>query len=112
MSKIKKGQCYYKAFKLLERLEGFFILCHGVCIGTGPYNKGKPMGHAWLENETVVIDGGTGVAVLKANYYKLGKVTDVERFTLEEAMKRALTSKHYGPWNPKIYTAEKWLEEL
>lgn len=106
---MRKGKCYENAFHLLEKFKGFFVLCHGVCIGTGPTNNGKPFGHAWIENQITVIDGGRGVTLSKVVYYKLGQIRNVKRFTWEQAQKRALKYKHYGPWNPEIVKAESWI---
>lgn len=84
-----------------------WFLCHGVCIGTGPNNKGKRIGHAWVENMLLVIDA-SGRVVNKDLYYKAGQVANVERYNFDEALAKADKTEIYGPWNKAIWQAEKW----
>lgn len=108
------GDCYRSAFKKLRALAGQkeesgFYLVHGVAIGRGRLNGGKLFGHAWIENEEIVIDARFG-AFEKARYYALGRIKFVERYTMKQAAARMLRTGHYGPWAAEIYRAESWLK--
>lgn len=89
---------------------GGLVLCHGVCTLTGGRDRGKAFGHAWIENQNLVFDGEIGTAVDRSRYYAIGKVRDVRRFTLKQVCAEGLKRRHYGPWNPAITRAERWME--
>lgn len=115
----RTGDCYRRAYHHLNNLHygmgSDWVLCHGVVIGTGPRNFGRPCGHAWLESAshpTVVLDA-TGRMVLKAVYYHVGRINrgTVRRYTYNRAQSFAARTGHYGPWNSAIIRAERWLRE-
>lgn len=59
-------------------------------------------GHAWLEFGDVVFDvaNGRDVIARRELYYKAGNIDPAKchRYTKDEARKRVLDFRHYGPW--------------
>ncbi len=114
--KRRSGNCYQDAFNNLlafkeaHRYMGHWVLCHGVAtLAAGP-NAGKEFGHAWIETNGVVIDKGR--PLVKDVYYAIGKIRDVRRFEIKEALAFSLEEKHFGPWdNPAIDKAEEWIKD-
>jgi hypothetical protein len=110
------GDCYRQAFNLLSERhfagDRDWKLCHGIVIGTGATNFGKPCGHAWLEKRRnwVVLDA-SGRLLKMGDFYRAGhiKVADVKRFTFKQAMVKAEKTQVYGPWNRAIDEAERWI---
>lgn len=97
MKKSANGDCYkvhYMAY--LEGVPG--LLCHGTVWhpDTGWH------GHCWIElNEDTVMDlsNGHNAAVGREIYYSIGKVKDVKKYGIEQALKQALKEGTYGPWD-------------
>jgi hypothetical protein len=111
---LRLGECYLTAFHAFMDLAIMmqcddWLLCHGLAIGTGPLNLGKPFGHAWIESRDTVLD--TGRPCAKKEYYELGKIGFVKRFTYKEAAAMAVKFRHYGPWAKEIEDAEAWMME-
>ena len=108
--------CYQDAYNHLLNFNGAYAfvgdwkLCHGVAtLAMGP-NKGREYGHAWIETDTVVFD--QDIVIIKSVYYRIGKIRNVRRFKLKEALEFSLREKHFGPWdNPAIDKAEEWITE-
>lgn len=120
MPPIRKGYCYRDAFRLLLALdrdgENDWRLCHGVMIGTGQINQGKPCGHAWLESvrlPMVVLDAG-GHQAFKHHYYRMGRIdpAKIRRYTTKAAKALHLQTGRYGPWNREIWKAEEWIGDI
>ena len=62
-------------------------------------------GHCWIEiaDGRIVVDGSNGhnVTVISESYYRVGKVKDVKRYTVEETREMVLQEGTYGPWSSK-----------
>lgn len=90
------GQCFPRAYRLMEKLGGSSLLCQGMVKGKiGAYHS-----HAWVEKDDVVYDDSLGkLAVLpKELYYSLGNVKDVYRYKKTEVYKWMIDTEHFGPW--------------
>lgn len=106
MKRIKKGSgdCYEFACNkvVMEPLEPW-TLVHGIVIGQGKL-AGVKIGHAWLERGDRVYDPYVGWFDLD-DYYKIGQIEYVRRYTADEARQNAMTHRHYGPWDETIAAA-------
>jgi predicted ABC-type ATPase len=91
------------------------LLCHGT---VGGFQSGSgfvvPHGHAWVESGKLALDNSLGnlITLPIDAYYRMGHVTDVNKYTKQEALKKALETEHYGPWlsegKGKDSEFEKW----
>lgn len=82
-----------------------FLLVHGEVAGQGPL-EGLTYGHGWVLDGEMVIDRSNGkdLRIPKVLYYAVGGVDhigNVHTYTWEEAQKRILQYKHWGPWDLK-----------
>lgn len=108
-----QGDCYLKAVKVAEDMVGLaeggdidssaVKICHGIVTGQGGDVVGRRFTHAWVEvNGDTVIDKSNGLDVEmdRSTYYRIGHIeeSDVERYTVQEAMVQMLKTGHYGPW--------------
>jgi hypothetical protein len=96
------GDCYVAAYEaiLALRPETGWVLCHGTATGVGGDVTGRDFSHAWIENDEWAIDASNGRDVIlpKDDYYRIGSVRDVTRYTRVEAATEALRTGTYGPW--------------
>ena len=74
-------------------------VCHGWVIGQGAL-KGVNYVHAWIELFGKVIDksNGNNVSLDIGDYYKLGNITDIKKYSLKSAREKMIETGHYGPW--------------
>ena len=97
------GNCFPSAFhlakKLLDHGEMDVRICHGVVSGTGRL-VGLRFPHGWVEIDDIVIDASNGRTVVfrRQEYYALGEVESVVRYSVDDAVSFMLDSMHYGPW--------------
>ena len=93
------GDCYkVHAEAILDIALTDVRLCHGSVWHTDVSRHG----HSWLElNEDVVMDisNGHNTVMRREQYYKVGKVQDVKRYTVEQVRELLLKHGTYGPWN-------------
>ena len=78
-------------------------LVHGEVQGQGPL-EGTGYGHCWVEDGGTVIDvsNGRNLRMPKAAYYAMGRIGDnTHVYTPEQARKKLLQFKHWGPWDLK-----------
>jgi len=104
------GDCYEAAGKYMMDQCGIGRNCnlrlvHGEVAGQGPL-RGKTFGHAWVENGTVVFDNSNGQErkIPRDFYYALGHIDEIDNrkvYTWEQARKKILQHKHWGPWDFK-----------
>ena len=104
----RRGRCYENAFLFLEgvaRQQPGARLCHGIVRQTGEPEVW--MGHAWVELGGVVFDPtGLGVSPIpKDQYYRVGHVQYVVRYTLAEARQMVVRYELYGPWDSRVAAA-------
>ncbi|MGP8216486.1 MAG: hypothetical protein ACLQQ4_13035 [Bacteroidia bacterium] len=100
---MKKGNCFeanYKAILKKPFNRGWY-LCHGIVTGQGGNVKGVQYVHAWLENDETVFDHSNGkvLIMLKADYYRIGNIVNVVRYSVSEALEMALEVGTYGCWD-------------
>jgi hypothetical protein len=116
------GDCYEAAFNWLfenvlfpfgaplkDEADRIFLV-HGEVAGQGPL-EGLRYGHAWIEHGDTVIDQSNGGnrRLPKSVYYSMGRIVpefppfkpNIHRYTPEQARKKVLKHKHYGPWDLK-----------
>jgi len=76
------------------------VLCHGTIYGS----KIGFHGHAWLELGDVVLDYSNGqqIVLRKEEYYKAGKIRNVERYTLKQVREQVRVHKTWGPWQRRV----------
>jgi hypothetical protein len=94
------GNCFEVAGRMIlnEKIKEM-LLCHGIVTGKGKL-KNKRIIHAWIEINDVVIDfsNSNKIVLRKDNYYKVGKIKEVTKYTQTETAKLMLRNKHFGPW--------------
>jgi len=103
----KTGDCFIVAYRLA--MSHGYKLVHALAIGQGPI-KGIQYSHAFnlLESGEFGIDwvidksNGLDVKIPAAVYFKLGGIKVSKTYTRQEAMRHALETRNYGPWDPKI----------
>jgi len=103
----RTGDCYRKSgMKIMEFPAGtpgeVATLVHGVAIGTGRHNRGKPFGHAWIEtvDGALVYDADHDKVFPAVVFYSVGQIdpAQCQRYTRDEAVTMMLEHEHYGPW--------------
>lgn len=101
VKKQKLGDCFVAAGRyIMEHLsEEGLVLVHGIATGRGPI-AGIQFAHAWLEKGETVIDVSNNrhIEMPKAVYYALGNISTTFKYTWEEANKKMLETKKWGPW--------------
>lgn len=105
-----RGDCYEAAGRyLFERClsdpDCGILLVHGEVAGQGPL-EGVTFGHAWVLGGDTVIDlsNGRNLSLPRAVYYALGSIDRLDNlhtYTWEEARKKMLRFRHFGPWDLK-----------
>ena len=97
------GDCFAAALRLALRNPDAF-LCHGVATGRGGDALGLQFWHAWVELDgdhgTVCIDRSRGQddTMYQADYYALGKLEHVTRYTHDQAKAMWTGRQMVGPW--------------
>lgn len=114
------GDCYEAAAKyIMDKVLAFWVenpqhqlrLVHGEVRGQGPL-EGQRLGHAWVEDGDTVIDvsNGRDLRMPKELYYAIGNIDDIGNthvYTPEEARRKILQSKTWGPWDLVIEENER-----
>ena len=96
------GDCFAVAMRLVLANPDAF-LCHGVASGRGGDALGLQCWHAWVELDgdhgTVCMDRSRGQddTMYRADYYELGHLEHVNRYTHDEAVAMLRTGTP-GPW--------------
>ena len=104
---MEMGDCYeanavWLMNKLLSKEADSHMLCHGDVVGQGDRVKGVTYGHCWVEfQEDVVFDftNNQKVVMRKEEYYDIGEIENVIKFTPLEVAKLLSTHGTYGPWS-------------
>lgn len=125
---METGRCYELTTKVMLRIElnEFFErleldnlkVVHGIVTIQSGINKGKRMGHAWLESDekNQVIDLGTGIPHLinKELYYKVGNVEQEKNiyYNKREIYRLAILHGNCGPWEDNVSPEKEWLSEM
>ncbi len=101
--KKKGGDCYQVAGRMImdNTVLDDMMLVHGEVAGQGKLN-GQRLGHAWIEigDGDVAVDhsNGNNIIMRTEQYYKIGKITKIRKYTKEQAMINMLKYKHFGEW--------------
>jgi hypothetical protein len=97
------GDCFKAAaeFVLGGTRDEPLTLVHGTVLGTGPIQDIR-FTHAWVELGDHVYEVANGHCVrMRAElYYRMGRVENVRRYTVTEALVEMLRTGHWGPWDP------------
>lgn len=117
------GSCFEsscEAFLHMKRYlpDGFYDslneirLVHGLVVGQGGIALGVQYSHGWVEatmnnGAELCFDTETGYFIVKATFYTVGKVTQVQRYTIKEVLNNLIKFEHYGPWVEKLIMCEK-----
>jgi len=101
----RKGRCFELAGRfVLTQKRG--ILVHGKVTE----KKTGTIRHAWVEIDGYVYDPVTGDVLLQDKYYKKMKAKPLAKYTVDEAIEKMASSRHYGPWgegNPGKWVGER-----
>ena len=98
------GDCYQVGCKAMfdMALDPTLINDWRLCHGTVWHPKVGWHGHCWIEiaHGLIVVDGSNGhsATVMSANYYRIGKIKNVKKYTGKEARELILQEGTYGPW--------------
>jgi len=98
-----RGDCYEISGRYITDHcfmgEKDLLLVHGEVTGQGAI-EGILYGHAWIEKGGLVIDKSNGrdLQLPKELYYALGRIEKTFKYNCEEARKKILQYKHWGPW--------------
>lgn len=96
------GDCYMVAADFVVAMPDSLgaTLCHGTALGLDGHALGVRYGHAWVEVGDAVLDFSNGGrwAGRRDDYYALGTIEGVRRYTAAEARTLMLSTEHYGPW--------------
>lgn len=100
------GNCFENCARQLIDLPGRpdVVLVHAQCTGHGKI-AGEEYGHAFLLiGNQWVMDMTTDrvVMVEKDDYYRLGNVREIARYTRGKMFKALRKYRHFGPWHPKM----------
>jgi len=93
------GDCYQvHAETILNNCIG--MLCHGTVWhpDTGWH------GHCWIElNKDMVLDvsNGHNFIVRRENYYTIGKIKDIQKYTPKQVRELVIKFENYGPWETR-----------
>ena len=94
ISLLNMGDCYKDAFQQfrVDKKANLHYLVHANVGGVK---------HAFTETRSHVIDASQGRTVILSipEYYERYNVSDVHKYTYDEAMVSGLRSGHYGPWD-------------
>lgn len=93
------GTCYEDAGRMImdEKVKNA-VLVHGrPTLKTSPYTE---FGHAWIEDDDVVIDPSVDVVMRRERYYEIGKIDYRKNlvYDRDSALKWMLVTGHFGPW--------------
>lgn len=110
----ERGSCFECAGKFLldnPNIHDDAYLVHGTVAGQGRL-EGIRFSHAWIEmsDGEVVVDPTNSLQRLTDEYYELGKVKDVIRYTFKEMLDLILETEHWGPWDEYL-NAGPWEEK-
>lgn len=94
-----KGLCFQTAGRFVAggKIPGS-ILCHGKVVGTKGEAKGKQFVHAWVEIGDIAIDDESDWTGRREDYYRMGQVCDVKRYTQSQVNHITVRCRHWGPW--------------
>lgn len=108
----RTGNCFDAAFERQQR-EGFWILVHGVPLGTGGNAKGMRYPHAWLEAGLIVWDPNADIYVDAERYYTLGSIDGAQcrRYTKSEAAREAIACGTQGPWDMDLRALDENIDK-
>lgn len=107
----KLGDCFEAALELFLKFSSDLPngpkLVHGRVRGQGEL-CGVTFGHAWVEIGDVVFDYSNGgqLQMRKTQYYALGKIVDVEKYTFSRLFAEIDRTRHMGPWEPRFMEVE------
>lgn len=98
----KNGNCYEVHAKALAMGEAQFFgdeeayLCHGTVF----HPTAGWHGHCWLEQQGFCYDISNGLDVFlpQSDYYRIGLIKDVHRYTKDETIEMLMKHKHWGDW--------------
>lgn len=105
------GDCFEAALELFLNFHTDLPtgpqLVHGRVHGQGKL-KGISFGHAWVEIGDIVFDYSNGgkLVMRKDDYYRLGKIEDVEKYTFSKLFAEIERTQHMGPWDLRFAHAE------
>ena len=103
-----KGDCYRTALNTAEALLGCCLSETGVekpvtvIHGSVLQSSGNRIDHAWVElGDDKVIDRCSAVDldIAKEDYVRKTQAVEEARYSVEQALVRAVKSGHWGPWH-------------
>ena len=100
------GDCYVLAYQYITSHPNKNLkLVHGLVTGQGPL-EGIIYNHAWVEDGNKIIDltlpKPLQKSLTKDQYYKIGKIKTVYKYSYKEVLDKSMEYQTYGPWEKKL----------
>lgn len=101
------GDCFLSAYRMAtaDNAPPGVKLVHGIAQYRRPGpDYGKPFWHAWVEvvlaGVPMVVDfsNGNEVTTRRDDYYRIGGITQVFRYTQAQARRHGERTENAGPW--------------
>lgn len=96
------GDCFEVVIKFIEdpavlEFPDDYRVVHG---NVAALRQDEAVNHAWIEEGNVAheLSNGQNVAVFKDAYYKQHRITNIRRYTVEQALSLCVKTGYYGPW--------------
>ena len=102
----QNGDCYILAYKYMTSHPNKNLkLVHGLVTGQGALEN-IVYNHAWVEDGNKIIDLTLPKPLQKSlsvnQYYKIGKIKTVYKYSYNEVIDKSLEFQTYGPWEKKL----------
>ena len=105
----RRGHCFQCNVETLihEESYGSWWLCHGIATGTDGEAAGLQYVHAWLESEDykIAYDAVVRISMPRENYYRLGYIHDVVRYSKIRTLRLIASKGTWGPWRKKFFAS-------
>jgi len=100
------GDCYIVSYQyFMANFKDNLRLVHGLVTGQGSL-EGIVYNHAWVEDGDKIIDmtlpKTLQKSITKSQYYKMGKIKTVYKYTEKEVIDKSMEYQTYGPWETKL----------
>ena len=94
----RQGNCYEMAAKFVQDNPDWELVHATLYPRLGRFAD-KVFLHAFAQKDDVVFDGVAGKFLPKAGYYRHYSITDARTFTVGQAFKKMVQTRHWGAWD-------------
>lgn len=98
-----RGDCFQAALKFVQQpgiwdYPEDYRVVHG---NAATLRQDETINHAWVEEKDIVheVSNGQHQIFSKSDYYKHFVITNVRRYTVDEAVSLCIRQGHWGPWD-------------